>query len=387
METSKTGVAASYFANKKKALAKKNEEEIKLIQENFKKQQATVRGNNMVQLKSIKAQNDKAQMDEALQIEERLKKIQEDYQNTVSKIEESKKQLQDTSQKEIKFKQIRNQTKLDQEIFRNEDAVQEMSARAQRSLDKLRFRETQDRLQMVNDFAENRSELQSIQNKSINKQNIDFRRNTLANNNRFNRALQQQEIEFNDNFQRKESEFKRDLKQQTDEKKATLESQLKFYDNAMIEAKNTFKTNYNALKLKQQQIYDNLEVKGNQRIEEIRENTTEKIKLLESKKEDKFYHSVDLKPKINDKEDHYLISFKIPEYEQGLINLSANDRKVRVTFSRSYTDEGRDLAGMYGKTQKSESILNEFTLPEIMEPKKIEKIYAENIVTFKVPKK
>lgn len=388
MDASKVGKNQSnYFARKQRKFVEENEKKIDQLKKNYKQQEIGLKSNNQLQIEKIRANHDKTIIDATEQKEERLGKIKKDYETTNKALESSKKQLMMSHDNAIKTLKGKNNIKINQENFRNQSNIDDLNYRTKRALDEIRFQENEAIQDQVLNFAKQKTELQSSQKSTISTQNSNFKNEFNNKEALYNRSLTQQRLEFENRNLENEKKFDQEITDTKKEKQSQLNNQIELFDNKMIEAKKSFISNYNALKDRQQIMYDNLEQQGNKKIEMLNESTTQKVELFNSKKEDKFYTAIDLTPKIKDKEKEYEISFKIPEYEKGQINLSAYDRKVRVTFSREHKEEGRTPSGFYGKTQKSESILNEFQLPEIMEGKEIKKKFAENKVTFIVPKK
>ncbi len=388
METNlKPDVSASYFAKKQRNAIQEGDKKLKNIKKNFEKKEEILKANHLEQMDQILSRHDLEKMEAIENKENRLKKIKDSYDQTKNAIDRAKAQVEKVAALELENKKQLSKAKLEQEIFDNQADLEQFNFRAKRTMDKIREKANSDIQDKKVEFGFIKNELEALQDNQLIDQRNNFRRINRSNQNRYRRTLSSQENEFNQKLTDQRESLEKEIETRDMENKVKLKQMENDYKNAMLETKKSFLQNYSSLKERQEQYYKNLEDLGNKKINQLTNANTEKLKTFTEKKEDKFYHSVDLNPEVKDKEKHYEISFKVSDYEKPMLNLSAYDRKVRVTFSRQFKEEGRDPSGFFQKTQKSESILNEFSLPQIMDSKNITKEYSDGKVTFKVPKK
>ncbi len=107
---------------------------------------------------------------------------------------------------------------------------------------------------------------------------------------------------------------------------------------------------------------------------------------LQSRSEDPFYNITTLAPVLTDKLDHYEITVPVPEFEQQNVILSGYKRSLKLTHARRAANEVELPDGSMNKSKRSESFTKEFPVTDIVEPEKIERHYAEGMLTFKIRK-
>lgn len=103
--------------------------------------------------------------------------------------------------------------------------------------------------------------------------------------------------------------------------------------------------------------------------------------------QDSFYNMLTLEPKIKDTEKHYIISLKIPEFEQQDVQISTHKRKIHLNLSRRYNEKVKDTqnSSTY-KTKRSEILTKDFEVPSIVENQEIQRKYENGILSFLIKK-
>ena len=69
------------------------------------------------------------------------------------------------------------------------------------------------------------------------------------------------------------------------------------------------------------------------------------------------------------------------------MQLSADDRKVRISRARNYTEKIFDDGGNRSETKRHETLTKEFSVPEIVDATKIERNYEDGYIVFVIKKK
>jgi len=143
--------------------------------------------------------------------------------------------------------------------------------------------------------------------------------------------------------------------------------------------------------------YKNLLTKNNINVSTLDENTKDLVKdikekflqnanLILEKSKDPFYQFKRIKPLIEDKGDHYLLSIKVPEHEKNLVQISGKKRNIKLTFNRLHQETFNDVKNVKNIAKKYESYSTTTSVKDIVNTDKIEKYYAQNMLHFTIPK-
>jgi HSP20 family molecular chaperone IbpA len=121
-------------------------------------------------------------------------------------------------------------------------------------------------------------------------------------------------------------------------------------------------------------------------VNKIKERFLQNANLILEKSKDPFYQFKRIKPDIEDKGDHYDLSFKIPEHEKNLVQISGKKRNLKLTFSRLHQETFNDVENVQNIAKKYESYSTTTKVKDIVDADKIEKSYTNNKLHFKIPK-
>lgn len=113
-----------------------------------------------------------------------------------------------------------------------------------------------------------------------------------------------------------------------------------------------------------------------------------KYKELQSDKlDDDFYNVTKLNPVLKDFGNEYILSMEMPSYEHEFVNLTAQERKLSLTLTRSFSDSTTDTDGSINKSKRSEVINKTFDISEIVDPRTIKRKYEDGILSFAIAKR
>lgn len=109
--------------------------------------------------------------------------------------------------------------------------------------------------------------------------------------------------------------------------------------------------------------------------------------LTEEKIKDPFYQVETFNPKVQDLGDSYIVSIAVPESEIDSVNLTANKRKISVSFARRFQErlEGQEEGTVF-HSSRSEGHRKEFPVNDIVDSRHIEQKYADGQLLFKIKK-
>jgi HSP20 family molecular chaperone IbpA len=161
------------------------------------------------------------------------------------------------------------------------------------------------------------------------------------------------------------------LKSQVDQSRFKQKEQLELDQRKNQEV---FLKNYGAQKTSFDQKISSLEA------QKLREYT-----VLENKSADAFYQPTKVIPALSETPTEYRLTLSAPEHEQGNYLLSGNERTLSLSFNRQYKSTVGDAKEQH-QTSRVESYVTKFPVEQIINPKNIEKKYANNILTFIVKK-
>tara|TARA_R110002072_G_scaffold276051_1_gene437595 strand:- start:355295 stop:356473 length:1179 start_codon:yes stop_codon:yes gene_type:complete len=113
---------------------------------------------------------------------------------------------------------------------------------------------------------------------------------------------------------------------------------------------------------------------------------TKEKSLKQTKKADDFYHTEKLNPTIKEGLDHYIISVPVAEHEKENFILSADKRTIKLSFARKFDERVENEKDEVFNTRRSETLKKEFLVKDILDSRKIEEMYSDGILSYKIKK-
>ncbi len=148
----------------------------------------------------------------------------------------------------------------------------------------------------------------------------------------------------------------------------------------------SFKEKYNNLEKNQKSILSRIKDKFESEIKSLVSKYSELKNQTLSKSQDDFYNVTELRPKILEFPNSYQVKIDVPEHEQELVNLTAQQRDLHISLTRNYRDETTSQDGEVNKTRRSEVLTKRLDVDKIMDSKKITRNYNEGVLTFNIAK-
>lgn len=384
MSDIKNNITASAFAQKQRNLVSHREKKLERLNKDYDKRESQAKLDHMVQLDDMKASTEKKRLEKIIHQEDVLNTLKNDFSTKQDSLDKEKKKLQAEFDKNAELLKLNNESDLRNIRIRHQNNIEDENFNLQTSRQKTELKNTTGLSDQKLKFNEEFNNLQRFQTETFQNEKQNFRQKLNTNQLRFKMALDSQQNEFLTTESKNRKKYDKGIK----DLKAQNEKEYNYYinkhKNIMEQTKKDFIFKFKNLVESQTKMYQNIKELSQKRIQDIRNSTSKEIELNKTKKLDEFYKNTSIAPDITTEEGKFIFKFKIPEHERGLINLSPVKNKVRITFTRNHKEDFRDVKGDYSKTQRSESIMKEVTLPRHMDNKSVEKSYKDGVVTFTV---
>lgn len=341
-------------------------------------------GEEQVYAAKLQGQDDYTQ--EILTQEERLKEIQENYQKHSQKIDDEKNSLS------MNFARQR------------EDTIKNQQLR----LDELSTTVGDKMLSMNDSLGTELTNLNSDKEYNIKKANAEVKHALNQKYSSNERFLKNEDTRFKDMrlkmerdntstlFLEKSGNEKElaKIKQDGLMKKAQLKN---IFEREFKDAKNqhdevlkaeqkAFTQKFTVLKKEHEDFFKHITDKNGAEIQTLIENQSKAKAALNNRSDDPFYNPSVLDPKVEDKIDHYQIKMKVPEYEERNVILSGHNRQIKITHGRTAESKVTLPDGSTNKSNRNETFLKEFGLPDLINSSEISRNYEDGILTFKISK-
>jgi hypothetical protein len=155
-----------------------------------------------------------------------------------------------------------------------------------------------------------------------------------------------------------------------------------------------FQTKYTGTMKSNSDTIDRLNERTGKIIGDIEKRFSNDVEVQLTKMKDNFYHTRNIKPTLTDKGDHYEIKLKIPAHEEKNVQITGQQRKIKVSMSRSLDskiNEAGDQSdvgsgNVFSRTKKVESHTIEMDVADILNANKATRSYTDNHLVFTIAK-
>ncbi len=147
-----------------------------------------------------------------------------------------------------------------------------------------------------------------------------------------------------------------------------------------------FETKYQTILAGQNENLKTLQDQVDHNIAKMNLHESKQKAVITEKSKDVFYQGNVVKTSVIEKQDHYLVKVPVAPHEAALVNLTGKDRNLKLSLSRMSEKEVKAEDGSINKTKRSESMVKELQVEQIINPKKIEKTYENGEVIYKIAK-
>lgn len=137
----------------------------------------------------------------------------------------------------------------------------------------------------------------------------------------------------------------------------------------------------------QTQLIEKLENKATQQILEIRQDTADKLAAYHSRQSDPFYKLVNLHARLRDEGDEFVLTARIPEYEQEHLSVSVKGENIVIAGYRRNEEKLELTPGHTQGTASFQSFTESFPLSWPVDGHKMTREFEGDEVIVRVPKK
>lgn len=183
-----------------------------------------------------------------------------------------------------------------------------------------------------------------------------------------------------------EKKHKLNYRQRVTSQETELKNIESHHQEILKQKRLSFKEKYNNLEKNQKSILSRIKDKFENEIQSLVSKYSELKNQTLSKSQDDFYNVTELKPTILEYPKSYQVQIEVPEHEQELVNLTAQQRDLHISLTRNYRDETTSEDGDINKTRRSEVLTKRLDVDQIMDSKKITRSYNEGVLTFNIAK-
>lgn len=318
--------------------------------------------------------------------ETKLKDYQANLEKTKNKLGEEENNLKTSNQIALHNAKLNNEERFG-DIYRSfEENQTQMQFNGNNKL-RLLDDQTKNELSRIKTKSEYEvSKLEHAQNLDLSKRQNEFEIKTDGLLKDQNNQLRTQDDQFKENFKKQNIEQTRLQDEKTRIYSDRMAYMDKFHQNLMIQKDSDFKTKYQNIVKEHEEILANIQTKFNEEVRHLQNSTAKEKANITNKSDDDFYRIKTLTPRISDLGHEVLIELPTPEHEWENVHLSVQGRNIKMTVGRKYSDEATDDLGNRNKSSRSELFSREFTVNDLLNPKKLTQKYEDGIVKFKIAK-
>lgn len=117
-----------------------------------------------------------------------------------------------------------------------------------------------------------------------------------------------------------------------------------------------------------------------------KDDINKRVEIEKNRSTDPFFSFTEMRPKLEEKPDSYVLRIEMPEYAKEEVSLSANGKEMVLTSNRRYQDERKDPDGTVKKVNKVESMVSRIPVGQVLDPRKMEKNWVEGALVFTIKK-
>jgi len=147
-----------------------------------------------------------------------------------------------------------------------------------------------------------------------------------------------------------------------------------------------FQQRYATLKAANDRVINHASSQLSRGVNELQAKFINDKELIAEKSKDSFYHPTVLQPRVEDGGRFYLVHLDIPEHEKEFVTFNANQRILKLSFTRKMAENFETADGSVNKSNRSELMTKEISVPEIVNAKTVNQKYENGVLTFRIAK-
>ncbi len=373
--------------NQQKRLISVKEQEIQKVDDLYKAKKIDERVQGQTEIEDLKIQRLKESEKVNLESQERLDTHKKMLQEGIQKMDIEKDRLN-------KF----HKDRLSSVNLFNEDKYQSFYNDAQEKTDEVR-QQTSDfvkdlssnsdntKRQLIHQSALESKAMQSKNALTLEDQEKQHKSSVKKNDSQYKHVEELHHKEHLENVasqgRRNSIEFEQRKKihlKKTHDKEAIHTETLKQKDEA-------FKLKFAAMESGHNQVLKNIKERFQNQINFLVGGLRKDKESIESKAKDPFYQISSLRLEVVEMPKDYLVQIQIPKHERDDVRLTAHDRMMTLSLTRSFSNKTQDIVGNIDKSSRSEVYSKTFNVSDILDSTKISQKYENGILTYKVAKR
>ncbi|MBI2520454.1 MAG: hypothetical protein HYV97_08545 [Bdellovibrio sp.] len=370
----------------KSKLMENENAEMESIKSYYKDQKEKARLGYVEELGSMQDAQTQELLTKIDQYQERLNQKLDAYRKEEADLEKSRLAMMDANKQEIQ--NIRSEF-LENRDFQFQNALAE-NVKLRQSNDEVLRKSRRD---VSNVVADRQRETASILDRQALEHDARIRRSA----NLFKQTTATHEKEKETMLENMKQQTAKDIQFDSTRAQNLINGHRKINESQMVLEQEKFKTllnqqreiflnRYNALKAANDRVINHASSKLAGGLDDLQAKLIHEKELIEVKGKDPFYHPTFLQPKIEDAGKYYLVHLEMPEHEKEFVMFNANQRTLKLSFTRKMAQNFQMEDGSLNKSNRSELVTKEISVPEIVDAKTVKQKYENGVLTFRVLK-
>ncbi len=155
---------------------------------------------------------------------------------------------------------------------------------------------------------------------------------------------------------------------------------------ALVDKQAAFEVQYAQQAQKHLASQEHLEGLHTKAIQEGEESALKRVNVAKERSGDKFFEFTELRPKLEERPDAYVLKLQVPDYAKEEVMLTANPKELVLSSNRRHKAERRDEDGTLKKVDKIESLVSRIPVNSVLDARKMTKTWEDGVLTFVVNK-
>lgn len=361
--------------------------EIAQVKELYEKKREDALAVEEGRLRQVKEVYSDKKLDAYQQKQDQLKRYQEELAQTQQMLNKEKEYLNENHQSRMNSINLHRNDQFETKLSQANQETRDLSQQTREAIEKLKF-EHQDKIHYVDSQA--RAEFNQIVDRNERvlieiQDKYDREKKQLAHEHKIALTKQQQE------FEKQQRQITHGAHIQSESMARQYEMELAhredFLKQRLQHQEDMFHRRYSELIQEQESVLQRAQEKYQEQLNALAAEFGREKENVVSRAQDPFYQIRTLSPQIEDTGDAYIISLEIPEHEKENVRINANNRTVKVTLTRSFTEELRDEEGQsVDRSKRSEVFVKEFQTADILNSRDLKQDYRDGVIYFRLGK-
>ena len=364
-------------------LNEKNQNELERIKLNHEKRKAQISNQHTEELLSARNNQHKEVIEQAAKHERVLEKMQKSIADVKDRADAKKLSISQEMEGKLAASKLRFHEKLAQEKSTQEMVMGEVNQKGNIELQRLQ-RQIEQKDAQLKHMGRQEAEAQKVQHQnqlSMTKQTYALKKNAAED--KYNTALNRKLKEHSTTLANEERKFQKALMDRTGNYQKEMRKAKSDGDNKKIMAKAQFEKSFKNLMQEHEKSLGDLSGKKQAIIQKLKNEIIDAYRLDVARASDPFYSTTTIEPEITETDNAYVISLPVNEADAGSVVINGHKREITLALNRRFENTRQD-DGATEKVKKVETLTRTFNVDKIVDINKVEKSYADGVLSFKV---